>query len=78
MFEKVLAGDKSFDARIADFEVAQGDILVLREWDPQKKAYTGREVRKKIVYVLKTKDVPFWNPADIKKYGLQIMSFSKK
>jgi len=33
-----------------------GDILILREWNPKTKEYTGRNRRKKITYILKTKD----------------------
>lgn len=74
MFEKVLSGKKTFDARVADFKVKPGDILLLEEWDPKTKKYTGRKLEKKIGYVLKTKDVKFWNKEETKKYGLQIIS----
>ena len=75
MFEKIKNGEKNFDARIADFKINPGDILILREWDPKKKKYTGREIRKQVTYVLKTKKVEFWNKEDLKKHGLQIISF---
>lgn len=74
-FDKILDGDKTFELRLADFECRSGDILVLEEWNPKIKEYTGRKIEKKITYVLKTKDIKFWPPEDIEKYGFQIISF---
>jgi len=74
MFEKVLDGTKKFDLRLADFECKAGDTLVLQEWDPKSKKYTGRELRKKVTYVLKTKEVKLWPQKEIKKYGFQLLS----
>lgn len=73
-FQLVLDGKKNFDLRVADFEYNEGDILVLREWDPETKEYTGRELEKVITYVLKTKEVEFWSKEEIEKHGLQIIS----
>lgn len=73
-FEKILNGEKTFDLRVADWECNEGDVLVLREIDEQRN-YTGREIEKKITYVLKTKDVNLFPPEDVEKYGYQIISF---
>jgi len=77
-FQKILEGDKTFELRLADFECKPGDILVLREWDPKTKEYTGRVIKKKATYVIKTKDVKFWSEKDIKKYGFQIIGLETK
>jgi len=74
-FEDVLSGKKTFELRLADFECKPGDILVLKEWDQEKGQYTGREISRKISYVLRTKDISFWSKEDIDKYGFQIISF---
>lgn len=74
-FEKILDGDKTFELRLADFKCNVGDILVLREWNPETKKYTGRTLEKKVTYVIKTKDINFWSKDDIEKYGFQIISF---
>ncbi len=77
-FEKVLSGDKTFEFRLADWECNEGDTLVLREWDPTTKEYTGREIEKTVSYVFKTKDVEnsdMWPKEDMQKYGFQIISF---
>jgi len=75
LFEKVLSGQKKFDMRVADFDCQPGDTLVLREWDPETKDYTGREIEKTVDYVLRTKDVEFWPEEDVQKYGFQVISF---
>ncbi|MFH1592639.1 MAG: DUF3850 domain-containing protein [Candidatus Woesearchaeota archaeon] len=75
LFQAVLEGKKKFDLRLADFECAPGDTLILEEWDPDTKSYTGRKIEKKITYILKTKDLKFWPKEDIEKHGFQVMSF---
>lgn len=75
MFNQILSGKKTFDARIADFEINERDILLLREYDPIKKEYTGRKIEKKVTFVLKTKDQKFWTKQDVDKFGLQIIGF---
>ncbi|MDE1870332.1 MAG: DUF3850 domain-containing protein [Candidatus Micrarchaeota archaeon] len=72
-FDKVASGEKNFEIRLADFECKAGDVLTLREWDPKKKAYTGRSMEKYVKYVAKTKGMKFYKPAEIKKFGLQVI-----
>jgi len=74
-FEKILDGSKKYELRLADFECNPGDILVLREWDPDKQEYTGRVIEKEVTYIGKTKDIEFWSKEDIEKYGFQVISF---
>jgi len=74
LFDKVLSGEKQFDLRIAEFECEVGDTLVLREWDPEKKEYTGRELEKEITFLVKTKDLKFWSQEDINELGFLVMS----
>lgn len=75
LFEKVLNGEKNFDLRIAEFECEVGDVLVLREWDPEMKEYTGRQIEKTVTFVMKTKDLRFWSQEDIEELGFLVMSF---
>jgi len=75
LFEKVLNGEKNFDLRIAEFECEVGDILVLREWDPEINDYTGRQLEKTVTFVMKTKDLKFWSKEDIDELGFLVMSF---
>ena len=74
-FEKVLSGEKTFDARLANFDCKSGDLLVLEEYNPKLKRHTGRKIEKKITFVLNTKTQKYWPQADIKKFGLQIIGF---
>jgi len=73
-FEKILDGSKNFELRLADWECEAGDVLVLNEWDPEIKEYTGRSVEKRVGYVIKTKDIDFWPEEDVQKFGYQIIS----
>ena len=74
-FQDIVDGKKTFDLRLAEFECKPGDTLVLKEWNPDTKGYTGRTIRKEITYVLNTKDLKFWPDEDVKKKGFIVMSF---
>ena len=74
-FQKILDGKKTFELRLADWECREGDILILQEWDPKIKEYTGREIEKEVTYVIKTEDMNFWPKEDVEKYGYQIIAF---
>ena len=74
-FEKTASGKKKWELRLGDFDVHSGDTLVLEEWDPKTKTYTGRSIEKKVEYVKKFKlQELFWPEKEIKKHGLQIIS----
>lgn len=74
-FELIMQGKKSFELRLANFECRNGDVLVLKEWDPDTGEFTGRVMEKEVTFVTHLHDVPFWSPSDIEKYGFQIISF---
>ena len=74
-FQKVFNGKKTYELRLADWECNEGDILILEEWDPRTKEYTGRTIEKIVTYVGKTKNMTFWPAEDVEKYGYQIISF---
>jgi len=70
-------GKKTFELRLNDFEINEGDTLVLKEWDPNTKEYTGREVEKTVGYVGKWKIddlTKFWPKKDIEMNGIQVIS----
>ena len=75
-FNKVLSGEKTSDLRLADWECNVGDILVLKEWDPNTQTYTGRELEKKVTYIMNTKDAGTFGIStdDIEKYGFMVLS----
>lgn len=76
-FEEVKKGAKTFELRLNDFEINEGDTLLLREWDPETKTYTGREIEKKVGYVGKWKIddlTKFYPKEEIEKDGLLVIS----
>ncbi|MDP3763136.1 MAG: DUF3850 domain-containing protein [bacterium] len=76
-FQAILDDKKTFELRLNDFDIAEGDILVLKEWNPEIKAYTGRELEKKVGYVGRWKidDLTIFYPRkDIDEKGLQFIS----
>jgi len=74
-FEAVSSGKKKFELRLNDFDVSEGDVLILEEWNPNTKEYTGRRIEKKVMYVIKFKiDKLFWSEEEIKEKGIQVIS----
>ncbi len=74
-FELIKSGKKTFEIRLGDFEIKEGDILLLREWNPEKKEYTGRELKLEVTYVTNTKQQKHWSKEEIDKYGLWVIGF---
>ena len=72
-FALIKSGKKGFDLRVADFKVKEGDTLVLQEFDPRKKKYTGRKIGKKVKYVMNFKLNDFGQKKAIEKKGLYII-----
>ena len=74
-FEQILAGKKKFELRLDDFAIGEGDTLLLREWDAEKKEYTGRQLEKTVSHVGRFKlDELFWPIEEILEKGIQIIS----
>lgn len=65
-FREVVAGNKRFEVRNNDRDYQVGDTLVLLEWEPETKEYTGADYICKVGYVLD-------NPAFVKD-GTVVMS----
>lgn len=51
-FDEVVRGSKNFELRKQDRPYKTGDLLLLREWDYTKGEYTGREIKRIIMYIL--------------------------
>ncbi len=69
-FKLVKSRKKNVETRLADFKISKGDTLVLREWNPKKKNFTGRVLRRKVKAVNHTYTHTIHSPSEIKKYGL--------
>lgn len=74
-FELVKAGKKRFELRLADFDIKEGDTLILEEWNPKTKQYTGRTIEKKVDYILKFNLDDFGQKQEIEEKGLYIIQF---
>jgi len=72
-FELVKAGKKKFELRLADFDVKEGDILVLEEWNPETKEFTGRSIERKIGYILRFNLDDFGQKKGIEEKGLYVI-----
>lgn len=51
-FHDLAVGTKAFELRKNDRDYRVGDLLRLREWDPETKVYTGRETTRRVTYML--------------------------
>jgi hypothetical protein len=51
-FQHILDGVKPFELRKDDRDFQAGDALLLREYDPKLKEYTGRQTRRFVTYKL--------------------------
>lgn len=51
-FDEVKAGRKTFEVRLNDRDFQVGDTLILCEYKPENKEYTGQEVEFDISYIL--------------------------
>lgn len=72
-FEQILCGEKRYELRLADFDVAKGDVLVLEEYDPETKQYSGRKIEKQISFVTKFDINCFGQKEEIEDKGLYVI-----
>ncbi len=76
-FEQILLNKKTFELRVNDFDIEEGDILILKEWDLKTKDFTGRQVERKVGYVGKWRIhelEKFATKENIEKNGIQVIS----
>ncbi len=74
-FELVKSGKKKFELRLADFNLKEGDVLILEEWNPETKKYTGRKIEKNIDFILKFNLDNFGQKKEIEEKGLYVIQF---
>ena len=51
-FSAILSGTKPFEWRVFDRDYRVGDILNLKEWDPEKEDYTGIICARRVTYLI--------------------------
>ena len=76
-FQSILNGKKNVEIRLADFEIAEGDTLILEEFDPETNTYTGRKIKKKAKSIIKFNPTRMYRPEEIKKYGFYIIEMKE-
>lgn len=77
-FDLISSGKKKYEFRVADFDVEEGDVLVLEEWDSLDHATrqpTGRVLEKKVTDTRKFDFNAFAQKEDIIKNGFYIIQF---
>ena len=72
-FDLVASGKKKFELRVNDFDAQEGDTLILEEWNPKTKQYTGRKIERKVTYVLKFNLNDFGQKEKIEKNGIIVI-----
>lgn len=55
-FRVLAAGIKTFEFRHDDRDFEVGDMLVLREWQPARKEFTGNELIRWVTYIVRGPD----------------------
>jgi Domain of unknown function (DUF3850) len=70
-FQAVLDGKKLYELRKNDRGYRVGDILHLREWDPDTEHYSGRSLRARVTYM--TRGGEFGLPNDLCIMGLVLL-----
>lgn len=73
IFGDVLSGRKKFDLRLADFDISEEDNLILEEWNPETKEYTGRKLEKKVGYIFKFDLNKFGQKKEVEEKGLYVI-----
>lgn len=69
-FLAITSGRKNFEVRKNDRPFKEGDIILLQEYDADKKQYTGKEWQGEITYVM--------NDSEFCKKGFVIMGIKEK
>lgn len=76
-FNLIESEKKKFEFRLADFDIAEGDILVLEEWEGEgdTRRPTGRVIEKVATYVLKGRLNMFGQEEALRENGFYVIQF---
>ena len=75
-FEKFCSGERTFELRLADFDLKTDDTLILEEYNPETKQYTGRSAAFKCKKVEHSARDPlqFYKVEDVRKCGFGLLN----
>lgn len=79
-FEKFCSGERTFELRLADFDLKDGDTLIFEEYDPIAGTYTGRKADflcKKVEHSAQN-PLQFYKVEDVEKNGFWIIQLEKQ
>ncbi len=69
-YDAIVEGKKKFEYRKNDRDFKLGDMLLLQEWNPDRREYTGEQILAEVTYILYGPD---WGlPADMCIMSIQI------
>lgn len=74
-FREVKSGQHRAGLRLADVRLRRGDVLLLREWDPKTRKYTGRVVRRKVRWLTRLNIFKFYPRSAIRKRGVYLIEY---
>lgn len=79
-YEKFVSGERTFELRLADFDLKDGDVMVMEEYNPETKEYTGRSTSFKCARVEHSAGNPlqFYKVEDVEKNGFWIIKLEKE
>ena len=79
-FEKFCSGERTFELRLAGFDLKDSDVLVMEEYNPITKTYTGRKASFKCAKVEHSAQNPlqFYKVDDVQKHGFWIIKLEKE
>jgi len=75
-FEKIKSEEKNFEVRLGNMEINKGDVLVIKERGDDGKE-TGRELKKRVGFTLKTNNLTWWTQEEKNKHGFVVMQLEK-
>ncbi|MDO8503565.1 MAG: DUF3850 domain-containing protein [bacterium] len=78
-FDKFCSGERTFELRLADFDLKDGDTIIMEEYNPGTKQYTGRQASFLCPKVERSAKNPlqFYKVEDVGKYGFWIIKMEK-
>lgn len=74
-FEKILEGKKNAEIRLKDFNLKEGDELVLKEYNPVTRRYTGNKITKKVKNLNEIDLTKMYDLKKMQEYGVYLIEF---
>jgi len=79
-FKTFISGERTLELRLADFDLREGDTIIMEEYNPETKQYTGRIASfncKKVEHSAQD-PLQFYKIDDVRKHGFWIIELEKQ